>query len=153
MGSGRGKTRRSQTARPQLGVQTSTPPGERVIQDWKKWVEFVKNDGLGEVNVYEYYLGREPWQATHLQSAKVAAELFADAVALGAVVLPSPYKAEDFIFQMDTLGALHVSLKRNIGEAERLLNIDYFLRSDQRVGDDDVGYAMARILKAITALI
>ena len=102
MGTGRGKTRRASGLQPQLKTQgniyTDGPP--TVIFQREKWLEFLRSTGVQSVKLQQYYLGRT---AKDLQSAdyeKIVTELFADAVASGALTLPAPHKAEDFKFQV-----------------------------------------------------
>src|ERR1035437_4932500 len=65
-----------------------------------EWTRFVNSSGLEKINLHEYYLGEELLQITNDDYAKLLTELFADAVAVGAIVLPRLYKAEDFLFEV-----------------------------------------------------
>src|ERR1022692_4702623 len=103
MGSGKGAVRRSQTVklRPNAHAGENDPawkfPGV-VGYEPDKWTEFVSGGVLGPVRVDKYYLGRIPRPKKNGDYEKIIAELFADAISVGAVVLPSPYVAEDFEF-------------------------------------------------------
>jgi hypothetical protein len=94
MGAGRGKSRRAQA----FSLRRQT--------EWnvKKWYEFIDSNELRFVNVHKYYLGYgtpAPGRTTEESASKVATELFQDMVLVGAIVLPRPYEADDFIFTVD----------------------------------------------------
>ena len=63
---------------------------------------------LRDVSIYQYYLGKTVeivaglviTKFTDKEYEKAVADLFADAVQVGALSLPEPYKAEDFRFVM-----------------------------------------------------
>src|ERR1022692_21084 len=92
MGSGKGKSRRA---------KASAGTADHVAYNTSKWRKFTNSEGLWGMRVYDYYLGegndRYPTKEEH---EKVMGELFRDAVDVGAFTLPSPYKAEDFVFQI-----------------------------------------------------
>src|ERR1022692_1145024 len=95
MGSGRGATKRVQT----VSAQTTSPT---VVYDYKKWGEFLEKSGLRNVKACKYYLGRdEHWTAySEEEYTKLITDLFADAVEVGVLELPSFYVAENFEFQV-----------------------------------------------------
>jgi hypothetical protein len=74
--------------------------------DYGKWADFLAGGELDDVSVFKYYLGdkggaartRENMPVEDLE--KLATELFADVVAIGAVELPDGYSADDFEFKI-----------------------------------------------------
>src|ERR1035437_74686 len=102
MGSGQGKARRTSSLQPRLRAQaTAVPVGsEKVMLRRKKWEEFVKNIALeGERGrVHHYYLGETKQSPTNADYGKMITELFADAIAVKAIILPEPYTASSFEF-------------------------------------------------------
>lgn len=117
MGSGKGKARRVQTASVKAVSATATIP--RTKYDRRVWSQFVKDSELKSLSLREYYLGSyenpnpKTWgylteeSVTVDGSLKILTELFADAVDVGAIILPPPYNAADFEFAWDhssTLG-------------------------------------------------
>ena len=110
MGSGKGKSRRASASAPSAAVAD-----QRVVWDEDKWNSFVRNTGLdydgvngmpGDgVKLEHYYLGEreegvsERGEDIVADFVRMYAELFADAIAVGAISLPVPYKAEDFEFK------------------------------------------------------
>src|ERR1035437_71296 len=89
MGSGRGKTR---------PVKAAQPQGPMVRFSGEEWDEFA--EASGEVSLNRYYLGEEVDFPAKADREKLYAELLADAVNVGAIVLPGPYKARDFAFSI-----------------------------------------------------
>lgn len=98
MGSGKGKARRVQVS---SSATIGTAAG--VGRHYDLWDEFVEGSGLADVRLDQYYLGKE---MTDIRSSKkneeeltkLYTELFADAVSMGVITLPSPYQVEDFKF-------------------------------------------------------
>ena len=93
MGAGQGKIRRVRAV-----VAAASP---QVYYYDKKWEEFVAKSGILEMDTLAYYLGKTPDELTSAEQGKFFTELFADAVVVGAIVLPAPYVAEDFRFHVD----------------------------------------------------
>src|ERR1035437_6915780 len=73
------------------------------IFDEGKWNDFVNGAGLERMRMDRYYLGgalpRNLTKRTKLGCEKLLTNLFADAILVGAVVLPDPYNYEDFTFK------------------------------------------------------
>ena len=84
------------------------------------WSDFIHGGGLGGVPLHEYYLegrfgGAGPKYPARCE--KVLAELFADAVAVGAIVLPSPYVSDNFVFKVSAAQTnAYMCLKDNPGK-------------------------------------
>ena len=105
MGSGRGKTRRAKTG---IFPSSTTKSGfPTATYEPAKLEEFLRRSAVADVNTYEYYLGPErayapvnERQRPDVDHEKVLAEVFADAVEVGAIVLPDSYATEDFSFRM-----------------------------------------------------
>jgi hypothetical protein len=81
-----------------LRAIAEAPP--RVSYSRVIWAEFMKLSGLRKVNLHEYYLGSPSPDASTAEYQKIITELFEDAVAVGALILPPPYKTKDFLFQV-----------------------------------------------------
>jgi hypothetical protein len=117
MGSGKGKSRRSRavishaggaSAAPQLKTKaaSSTPANmEGAKFDELKWEEFVNNNVNSSTKLFKYYLGDNTPGANQDVHALVAVELFFDAVAVGAIVLPDSYAADDFEFSIGSVAS------------------------------------------------
>ena len=108
MGAGKGQTRRAQT------TTTPTKIG-KVLCHMDKWEKFVEEGGLKNMNLYQYYLNETPFDPTAEEEARVATELLADAVSIGAIVLPTPFTPENFTFHLDSGNKMRVALKGNNG--------------------------------------
>ena len=142
MGSGKGIARRVQASSPSPspspspvahGVssldayETPSPAArERVLFNANKWADFLRGSGLNggsrNVKIYEYYIGRQKpaapkWYWTVDDYNAMLTELFEDAVALGVIVLPSPYTVGSFQFteinQLRFLFQARIVLKQN----------------------------------------
>src|ERR1017187_6209721 len=101
MGSGRGKNRRAAALIVTRQDQVLFGQGllkNPVVYDPAAWQDFVRESELGSVPIAEYYLGRNAQHYTGPEHEKVMDELFADAVAVGAITLPPSYKAQSFTF-------------------------------------------------------
>src|ERR1039458_1223352 len=118
MGSGKGKTRRGRAVmlpgreelvESQLVAQTNTKvlkveaekTAGAVTYVEGKWEEFVRDAILGPVRMDHYYLGRASRLRVNGDYEQMLSKLFADAVDVGAVVLPGSYVAENFEFVVD----------------------------------------------------
>jgi hypothetical protein len=91
MGSGKGRTRRTQSS-----IYTDAPPSA----DFQiaKWEEFVEGLGVQNVKIRQYYLEGATRKLTFEDCGKLITELFVDAVTSGALTIPSSRKAEEFEF-------------------------------------------------------
>src|ERR1039458_7396087 len=92
MGSGKGKSRRSQSKELAVGSKSPAVSKEptRVAFHPKKWEEFAQRKGMPELGLWSYYCGQPPVGKNHMGSSSkafnaVVAGLFADAVAVGAI--------------------------------------------------------------------
>src|ERR1035437_6498353 len=94
MGSGKGKTRRVQAT-------TSGTAVEEVVLVEKKWASFLEDNHIGRIKVYKYYFDNIPQQPVASDYEGAITELFADAVSVGAITLPSPYNVESFQFKIE----------------------------------------------------
>ena len=94
MGSGKGKARR---------VPTSLGAKLRASVEFvpEKWEEFVESSEMRGTSLTHYYCGENKnfQQLSMDDHQKVTTEIFNDAVAVGAIVLPEPFVAEDFEFR------------------------------------------------------
>src|ERR1039458_345963 len=97
MGSGKGKARRAQVASA-AGRAYVAREGQEVKWDVNQWNEFVAGESMKNVMVDEYYLSKGAMKSTLENYGVVFSELFADAVAVGAIVLPDGISVDDFRF-------------------------------------------------------
>ena|ERR1035437_3355939 len=145
MGSGRGKSRRTPGLQSRLETQAAAPwwlgssgPADaaQVRFDKQKWQDFIKDSRLGKVKSCKYYAGEST--ATHLPDyEKTVTGLFNDAVAVGALVLPNQYSAEDFQFEVSeaTGGRPGVIFLKSKPGSEQGLGRDWIsLRGDESLG-------------------
>src|ERR1039457_911102 len=99
MGSGKGQSRRAQVVIKQEDLQDDgqPTPGSIVraalplIFGGKKWQGFIDDNNLRNVSTTRYYLGAAPGRLMMHDREKVINELFKDAIAVGAIVLPPNY--------------------------------------------------------------
>ena len=114
MGAGQGKNRRASGLQPQLRTKNSVMvPAGTAEFDTEKWNEFVEGGELAKVKLYDYYLGeRADENYTNAEHGQVLTELLLDAETVGALSLPSPYKAEDFQLVVEDDADGNVRLKR-----------------------------------------
>ena len=97
MGSGKGQSRRVQSA-----VSSSAFPSVRC--DSSQWAKFVRSIDLREMSLRDYYgIVLPPGFLMGGALDRVLQELFRDAVAVGAIALPSFYHAEDFEFAVSAV--------------------------------------------------
>ena len=112
MGSGRGKSRRVSALYPSEPLASQSPKPARGF-DADKWADFLYSSGVEDTGVFSYYLGHKVAQehvtATSISVAdfvadlgKLASNLFADAVAVGALELPRGYNVNSFKFNACT---------------------------------------------------
>ena len=110
MGSGKGQNRRAQSILPSGDAITKYD----VRFHRRKWDEFLNSNDLGNMNIYKYYIGSIPYTRTAENILKVLKELFTDAVTIGAINLPTPYKAEDFTFHNYKEGGITIVSPKNV---------------------------------------
>lgn len=115
MGSGKGKTNRELTTKPQPGTLTAAaykrieasfgiPNDEAVNMEPEQWTEFVKGSGIQNVKLNQYYLGKNFDNGTNDEYEQIMAEVFTDMIAAKAITLPSPYTPDYFQFKMEENG-------------------------------------------------
>src|ERR1039458_10111010 len=137
MGAGDGKSRRVQTANVYPRLQPEWNP--------EQWWEFLSRSKLGDVNVHKYYLGSEPLgpgRNTDEDASRVASELLRYMVAVGVIVLPGRYEADDFVFRVygeDRVPAtMIVSRKDNPGKQFEFMNMEDFVNSSNRMAGSPI---------------
>jgi hypothetical protein len=114
MGGGKGKSRRVRS------VTLSSQPAQVLTEKWTEWQEFVWGSKMGDVQLHEYYLGTAPEELTSEDYEKLLTELFSDAVAVGAIALPDPYRPDDFAFRIVGDKSTNVGWRRD-ADAEIVL--------------------------------
>src|ERR1035437_548430 len=129
--------------------------GPTIRVDRKKWYEFThRDDKAMSASVARYYLG----PGAPLNYEKIAHELFADALAVGAIVLPSAYEEGDFEFviitgQFRQKERLSVRFKARPGGActNRFRPNIFFDKT--RMVDGRLNQAVAQIYRALRELL
>lgn len=97
MGSGKGKTRRARI------VVARAQPAPLVF-DRGIWDNFVETSGVKTTKLLYYYLGRDPAAWTNEGYLRATLDMFADAVSVGAIVLPPGCSVDDFEFSINSEG-------------------------------------------------
>ena len=148
MGSGKGKTRRVQT-------QVPTPILQGLNKDvafyLDRWDKFVADGRLGRVPLYKYYLGNASPGVAECEG--VPQELFTDAVTVGAITLPKPYKAEDFeVKKLGSSARMSVGLKSN-PQSKPAREFSIFRHLDDYITMNDVSYVLNVITEGIDGLL
>ena|ERR1039458_2632387 len=172
MGSGKGKSKRVGASRPVFGTQSaaalsparilSNKSGavQDVVLSRNAWARFVKHSGLKNVGLHEYYFGgKQSSGLVDAQYIKVVGDLFADAVSVGAIVLPSPYEPDDFMItvsdymgQLDAVFCLKSSpaVKGSAVVIDRYVGSDYLLRSwELEIALDHLAVGVAGALSTV----
>ena len=116
-------------------------PDKTVLVQPEKWEEFIKNSGLVLTELYQYYLNSPLEHLTSDDYNKLMSELFADCVGVDAIVIPSPYKAEDFELKVRATGVPNhewatVTLKGKPSFRGRLAFVGPFLSKNQLLSSD-----------------
>ena len=160
MGSGRGKTRRAQ----QVQHATDSAPGAftHMTVDEEKWDNFTRNCDLANLGIYNYYLGQKApltiFQVQELaadEHMKIVRELFADAVSVGAITLPEPYKAEDFELQPspDYDDEVLIKMKGNPELTKIVQNVSLPLSANPLLDDQVVIDSLYEFLTGVRGLL
>src|ERR1039458_3452634 len=124
MGSGKGKTRRGLTTKPQPGnltaaahkhIQASyaTPENETVNIEPERWTEFIKSSGIQNVKLTRYYLSKNGDNLTDADYEQIMTEVFTDMIAAKAITPPNPLTPKDFLFKMEDNGQDRKSTRLN----------------------------------------
>ena len=150
MGSGKGQTRRARTSTP--APQPLPVAGELK----QKWAEFISDSELQMVSLYQYYLRKSSRKILYVDYERVVSELFQDAVAVGAIVLPSAHSVEDFEFKLDisqagytTQHRLMMRLTNRTGTSLQLLSPYYYLDPDVTMESANVVIFLEDMQKSI----
>ena len=122
----------------------------------RKWEDFVERGGMEKTRFFKYYLGDSfsirSWRDWKVEDwEKAFAGLFADAVTIGAIGLPSPYTADDFQFKMEEGGgALYISLKNDPEMKGTVPVIVYFdQKTTMGVGSGDITNAIRELTAGV----
>ena len=104
--------------------------------------QFVQGNGLENIGLRRYYLGRSPQRPTDKELEKVFQELFNDAVGFSTMLLPEPYKAEDFVIRVGKCNnaytgdkSVRIFLKSKPNHAVHAF--DYFAHPDVELNDSE----------------
>ena len=123
------------------GLMPVSKQNPSVVEAKKKWQEFVHVGDLENVKVWKYYLGEPPPTLSKEQEQDLIAELFADMVAVGALVLPKKYPAESFVFEIVDVEKSHgmnIRLKNSRKPGFKTLNPRRHLGPKVRMGGVEV---------------
>ena len=143
----------------------SVGPSRDVVFDANKWANFVNDAGMrmdwsgapSGVKVYDYYgcSPEMPSSRTGDDFDKVVHELFLDAVAVGAIILPCPYEAESFQFvdsgRLSSGWRTNITLKGDAGGVSYGLEFDFV--GDPYMGSVSVLDAIARMAGGVQNLV
>ena len=103
-----------------------------------------------------YYLGKNPPLPPVEDQEKVIKELFADMVGVGALTLPSPYKAEDFEFKMKSNGTYNrrvvLSLKAMPELSKDSTGAPYYPSHTTNMTHSYVDYFMKQVVRDLAIL-
>ena len=156
MGSGKGRIRRAQVAVAVSSTQETTL-SSGVSYSMRAWQKFVYENELGKMKLYRYYLGGTPKDCGVAEHEKVITELFKDMVAVGAINLPEPHQASEFVFRMAELKSwdrqVSIALKDEPQQGVRFSDIAYCFDERQVSAHSDVSYALYQISRALNILI
>jgi hypothetical protein len=152
MGAGKGKSKRAQSTLPAALNSTTVSYNEDA------WARFVHEIDWAGTHVYDYYLCQNDiWEHTSEEHEKVATELFADAVDVGALILPPGCTSKEFQFKIEAMGETYGPQKiallfRNASgfAIEKRLPWDLFRRNmdGPRVNSflEDLAHAVGEVL-------
>ena len=86
----------------------------QVNLDGAKWIRFVRASKLEKLTLKQYYLPNVSAKPTAAEYELLATNLFADAVAVGALVLPDTVSVEDFRFIAQRFSPEEVKIRRKV---------------------------------------
>src|ERR1039458_9617184 len=102
MGAGKGKAKRALAPASKLSARTVA---YEVLFKPDVWSEFIRNSGIESIRLHKYYLGHMSGTVSCAEYEQIIVGLLADAVSVGAIVLPVPYQPEDFTFMVNKVDA------------------------------------------------
>jgi hypothetical protein len=153
MGSGKGKTRRVQAT-------TAGAAVKEVVLVEKKWTSFLEDNHIGRIKVYKYYFDNIPQQPAASDYEAAITELFADAVAVGAITLPSPYSTESFQFKIAAdpnagryYQPMTVSLAARPSSEQKMGNVYRYLKSTTPMEGWNVTWVLRQLHRELNRLI
>src|ERR1035437_9193525 len=146
MGAGKGKTKRAS------GTRTGASAGELVEYHPRNWQKFVKESGIASMGVNRYYLLAEeiaePGELSSQARKKIITEVFADAVTTSTIVLPDPYKVEDFVFKGNG-GDFYISHKNYPDRDKALYDASDYLGIDPKLEDWATTESIANLARGV----
>ena len=146
MGAGRGKTRRAKTL-------AATRVSPQAIFENVKWHEFLEEGGLTKQKIHQYYLGgKAPNDNDEARMRELVTEIFNDAVAVGAITLPKPYTAADFVFAK-AAGRARIILASEPKKEEKIACGYSYLRQNSGLGSGNVSSFLKFVTDALNKLI
>ena len=140
MGSGKGQQRRVQAG-------ANVPVAREVVTyDEGKWSEFVRGGRMQRVGVREYYLGKDlSFKSDDQEQDELISELFADAVEVGMITLPSRAKVEDFQLKIEH-GVVIVRFK---GKPTNKDGPGYYLDPTTTMNHTDLRWTLRKISETL----
>lgn len=169
MGSGKGKSRRSQSSESGGAVLSSVPSG--ALYEEMRWESFLQSSGVEDVPVLSYYFddihagavgitGMRAYNLAVDDYKKVVTELFMDAVNVRAIRLPSPYSAEDFVFEMESRPTyddetvyVNIALKSKPNSGMPILDPTVYINTESVLSDGNTHYVLQVISWRINELL
>ena len=149
MGSGKGKTRRARI------VVARAQPAPLVF-DRGIWDNFVETSGVKTTKLLYYYLGRDPAAWTNEGYLRATLDMFADAVSVGAIALPSGCSVDDFEFSINNefhSPQVAVALASNPATSEVLFQISSTFSGNNSMSNWYVNRAFESICRAAKKLL
>ena len=152
MGSGKGTVRRTQSI-------TKALPSAQAAMDWAKWEEFIKDSGLQNVNLYKYYANKQPEDCSDAEHERLLTDLFTDMVSVGAIILPSPYRAEDFRFKINTKNGQHFRQAKTVLKNHPKLGAHdnhfqyHYISNSKKMTSSNINFSIGRIIYGIDFLV
>jgi hypothetical protein len=118
--------------------------------DEVKWGLFVQRSGSEGVTLNRYYLDKPEEDLIASDYEKVVTELFADMIAVKAIILPRLYAAADFQFEIVSVqGYDTMQISLNGKRVAHVPGLKIDLGPDGDLAGRDVWNGMGRIMRAL----
>ena len=115
----------------------------------RNWRNFVLGSQLVTVKVRDYYLGKgRSGEYTVVQRERVVRELFSDNVDVGSLVLPPPYKPDDFSFRANG-SRVDVCLQKKPKIKPSSASFYFGLAQSHTMNHEEVHWLLARLTSCV----
>ena|ERR1035437_2478443 len=140
------------------GAASTLQPYGKVLVQVGRWEEFVRTSGVGGVNLHKYYVPGSGIRLTNAEYELLLRELFTDAVAVGAIVLPAPYVSGDLLFKMASAEKIYrkqvqLSLKGRPETVAMFDSVHEHLGPGRRIASLSVTDAVGHIGRYVSTLV